>query len=86
MQLFYILAYSLVREVDNMVVKINKKPIMVTEEAKETVNIVAFLNIGLYGLISLVSAALINKVAYLFTGVTPFPALRWVEGIFKWFS
>lgn len=69
-----------------MVVKINKKPIMVTEEAKEPINVVAFINIGLYSLISLASAALINKVAYLFIGVTPFPALRWVEGIFKWFS
>lgn len=69
-----------------MVVKINEKPIMVTEEAKKPINIVPFINIGLYGFISLAYAALINKVAYMFIGVTPFPALRWVEVIFKWFS
>ena len=69
-----------------MVVKINEKPIMVTEEAKKPIKIVPFINIGFYGFICLASAALINKVSYLFIGVTPFPALRWVEWIFTWFS
>ena len=78
MQVFYIYAYSLTKEVDTMFFN---KPIQVRKTAKTKANVPFLICYAIYGILIFY---VLDYAAFVFIGSHPFPWIKWIGAIVKW--